>query len=192
MATNKRKSPTQTVIIPAPHLEPASLPWGDCTGTGATFKQRTTYSVTVSLTDVQANELRKTVLQFWNANKPRGGGNQPDNMEKLIRVTDPKYGGGYTVYAKTLTEFKGIPNVVNFVNGQGTKLDTTKFGSFGSGSEGRVAVKLSIFDDGDRLGVSLFLVAVKLTKYVPSTAMVDFGGDDVTDDSTLSDEKIPF
>ena len=57
-------------------------------------------------------------------------------------------------------------NVIDIRNQDGSKLDPEEFGAIGKGSEGRVAVTLTTYARKRDFGVSVFLAAVKLTKFV--------------------------
>jgi len=158
MATEKL-----TVVVPnEDDFKPAPIPFGVVSGPGVDNYDGDgkEYSVTIVLDKKMEKAYRKEVLAFWEENKPSWAGDEPANWKNIVR--DGK------VYAKTQTEFDGKHNEVPIVNHEGTKLDPEEFGSIGDGSMGRLAITLSIYTQGKKkAGVSTFLSAVKLTKFVP-------------------------
>lgn len=169
-----------TLVIPnEERCKPAELPFGVVTGEGVpdfdNVKSKgkrggMEFSLAIQLDKKQAKDFNEEIMEYWADNKPKKAGKKPANFDNIVRKGKDDYKGTFVVYAKTQIEFEGdkgtIPNVVQIVNHEGTKLDPEEFGYIGKGSEGRAAVILSVYGDDEDAGVSVFLSAVKLTKFV--------------------------
>ncbi len=135
------------------------------------------YVATLSLTKEQKKDFLKDVMEFWEEEKPKSAGNEPANFEKIVRKEED---GQLKLYTKTKTEFSGKVNIIPIVNHEGTRLDGSEFGLIGDGSKGRLAVILSLQEGKAGLGVSVYLNAIKLTKFVApaSNGASAFGKED--------------
>ena len=162
----------ELVVVPnEDKFAPCSIPFGVLGGEGILDKKKkkNVFTVIAVLDEDMNKDFRKTVLKFWENNKPKKGGKKPANWKNITREDDD---GNYRIYPKSLTEFDGKPsNGIAIVNHEGTKLDPAEFGNLGEGTKGRVAVLLMIYgeneSDADEIGVSIILSAVKLTRFVP-------------------------
>ncbi len=187
-----------TVIIPNENdFEPSEIPFGCVTGEGVdNFDgDGKEYSISIMLSKKEKKDVLETVMNFWEENKPKQGGDEPDNFENIVRDTED---GGHILYSKTRTHFGEKQNVVAIVNHEGSKLDPAEFGNIGAGSKGRLAVKMGIYTQGKRsAGVSLYLSAVKLTEFVPysgsdgSSAFGDGDTGSVSGEGEFKAEKKP-
>lgn len=189
-----------TIVVPnEDEFGPAEIPFGVVSGTGVPdFDHQKSkgkrggmdYSVTLVLNKKMDKAFRQEVLDYWEANKPKEGGKEPANFENLTRK-DKNEKGQFLLYAKSKTTFEiedkksgkvnVVENVIPIVNHEGTKLDPEEFGNIGKGSEGRTAVTLAIYGDDEDAGVSVYLSAVKLTKFVAhvgGNAAAAFGAED--------------
>ena len=119
------------------------------------------YSVAIKPDKKAKKWLVDQVMTFWEENKPSAAGDVPANFEGLLRRTDGK------IYIKTATMFDGERNEIPIVNHKGAQLDPKKYGNFGDGTLGRVSATMSIYKQGKKYGVSLFLNAVKITHFEP-------------------------
>jgi len=171
-----------TVVVPnEDKFDPAEIPFGVVTGEGVdNFDgDGKVYSSSLLLGKKEAKFFRKEVMDFWEDNKPKHGGDEPDNWDNIVRKADS---GGYILYAKTNVDFDGKQNIIAIVNHEGTKLDPEEYGTMGKGTKGRLAVTFSVYTQGKKKsGVSIFLSAVKLTEhepYVASGGAGAFGSDD--------------
>ena len=174
-----------TLVVPNEEkFNPAPIPFGVVTGEGVHNYNEDgyEYSVSIILDKKQAKDVREEVMNFWDEHKPSGAGDEPANIKGIVREGKDDYEGSFIMYAKTQTNFgEGKPNIIPIVNHEGTKLDPAEFGLIGKGSEGRLAVNLAIYVQGKKKGVSVFLSAVKLTKfekYEPSGGASAFGSND--------------
>jgi len=162
MATEK-----QTLIIPnEKDFKPQPIPFGVVTGEGVdNFDgDDKEYSVSILLDKKMKKDILNSVQAYWDEHKPSGAGDKPDNFKNIVRDTED---GGHILYSKTKTHFGDKQNIITIVNHEGVKLDPQEFGMIGEGSLGRLAVKMGIYTQGKRsAGVSLYLSAVKLTKFV--------------------------
>ena len=185
------------VVIPdEKKFDPAPIPFGVITGEGVDNynEDGKEYSVSMVLDKKQAKHLHGQVMDFWEEHKPAGAGKEPANIDGIIRKGKDEYKGTYIVYAKTQTEFNDKPNVIGIVGvdkaGVLQKLDPEEYGFIGAGSEGRLAVTFSVYVQGKKKGVSVFLSGVKLTKYVKyeaSGGVSAFGSDDKGEVSDAGD-----
>lgn len=173
-----------TLVVPnEDNFKPAPIPFGVVVGEGVDNynEDGKEYSVSIILDKKMAKDIKKEVMDFWDENKPSGAGDEPANIDGIVRKGKDDYEGTFILYAKTQTHFGDKPNQVAIVNHEGTKLDPEEFGLIGKGSEGRLAVTLAIYVQGKKKGVSVFLSAVKLTKFVKyesSGGASAFGGND--------------
>jgi len=161
------------VVVPEEErFEPADLPFGVVTGEGVpdydNMKSKgkrggLQYSASVLLTKEENKAFRKTVMDYWEDNKPKTADDKPANWKTITRKGEDS---DFILYSKTRTNFgEGKPNVIPIVNHEGVKLDPETYGGFGKGSKGRLAVTLSVYGDDEDAGVSVFLTAVKLTEF---------------------------
>ena len=174
-----------TIVVPSEDkFNPAPIPFGVVTGEGLDNynEDGKEYSVSIILDNKQAKDVKEQVMDFWDEHKPSGAGDEPANIKGIVREGKDDYEGSFIMYAKTQTNFgEGKPNIIPIVNHEGTKLDPAEFGLIGKGSEGRLAVNLAIYVQGKKKGVSVFLSAVKLTKfekYEASGGASAFGSND--------------
>ena len=154
----------RTIIVPNEEkFGPAPIPYGILSGTGATDydgNEDAEYVVAIKLDKDMEKFFRKQVLEFWEENKPADAADKPANWENIVRDG--------TLYARTKKHWDdGSTTKITIVNHKGVKLDPDEFGHPTDGSEGRVAVTLTIYKSGKKSGVSIYLSAVKFTKYVP-------------------------
>lgn len=159
-----------SMVIPNEELfGPAPIPFGVVSGEGVDNynEDGKEYTVSIILTKKQAKHVKDQVLEFWENNKPSGAGDEPSNIEGIVRKGKDDYEGSYIMYAKTQADFEGKAQHIPMVNQSGDKIDTEEYGLIGKGSEGRIAATLRIYAKGKKVGVSVFLTAVKLTKYAP-------------------------
>lgn len=163
-------SEKKLIVVPnEDEFKPAPIPFGVVTGDGVDNYNRDgkEYSVSIVLTEEMAEFFKEQLEDYWSENAPKGAEDEPDNIDSIVREGKGDYEGKYILYAKTKTNFgEGKPNVIPIVNQEATKLDSAEHGLIGKGSKGRLAVTLSTYSRGRDHGVSVFLSAIKLTKYV--------------------------
>jgi len=165
----------KVVVVPnEDEFKPAPIPFAIVTGEGVDNYDGDgkEYTASIILNKKQAKFFRDEVLEFWEDNKPSDVEDEkPANWKNIVREGKDNYEGDYILYAKTQTHFGDKPNIVTIVNHEGTKLAPEEFGMIGKGSEGRLAVVLSVYKQGKgknaRAGVSVFLSAIKLTDFSP-------------------------
>jgi hypothetical protein len=156
------------VIVPDEEkFGPAEIPFGVVTGEGVDNYEGDDkeYTVSILLSKAENKQFRKTALEFWEDHKPKGADDEPDNWEHITRK-DKENKGGFILYAKTQTHFGDKQYVIDILNHEVYKLDPLEYGSIGKGSMGRVAVTLTPYARKRDFGLSVFLSAVKLTKFV--------------------------
>ena len=160
-----------SLVIPREgDFEPSAIPFGCVTGEGVPNYDEDgfEYSASIILSKKAKKDVLETVMNHWEKNKPEGAGDEPDNFDNIVRETED---GENILYSKTQTHFGSKENKVTIVNHLQEKLDPEEFGNIGAGSEGRLAVKMGIYTQGKgskmKAGISMYLSAVKLTKFVP-------------------------
>jgi len=184
------KSNKLTVVVPnEDDFKPAEIPFAVVSGEGVPDYDKVKskgkrgenqFTATIILNKKEKKDFLETVMDYWEDNKPRDGEDEPANYDNIVRE-DKEDSSKFLLYAKSKTEFNGNPNKIAIVNHEGTKLDPEEFGKIGKGSEGRLAVTLPVYGDDEDAGVSVFLSAVKLTKfvaYVGGDASAAFGSED--------------
>lgn len=192
-----------TIVVPAEgEFPPAPIPYAVVSGDGVPDYNHIKsngkrggfeYTATVILTKKEDKHFRLQVMEFWENNKPKSAGAKPENWKNITRTDDE---GVIKLYAKTKTEFDGKPNRVTIIDGKRNNLDPEVFGRIGEGSEGRLAVGLSIYQ-GDDYGVSVYLKAVKLTKFKElvigdaSGAFSEDEGDDLSGTYVTGEDEEP-
>jgi len=177
-----------TLVIPdREKFPPAPIPFGVVSGEGVPDYDNQKsggkrggmeYSVSIILGKKERKDVLKTVMNYWEENKPKGGDDKPANYKNIVRTNDD---GDYILYSKTQVDFEGKANIVTIRNHEGVKLDPEEFGAIGKGSEGRLAVKMGVYGNDEDAGVSLYLAAVQLTEFVA------YEGGDASD--AFGDEK---
>jgi hypothetical protein len=173
------KEKLKLVVPPEGEFEPATILFGAVSGEGVDNYDGDgkEYKVAIQLDKKEAKWFRKQVLEFWEEYAPRGAGDKPANWETLLRE-DKEEDGKFVLYAKTNTEFNGQPKIIPIVNHKGAKLDPEQYGRIGKGSKGRIAVSVATYTQGKnnaKSGVSVFLDAVKLIKFVEPSSGIPFG-----------------
>ena len=128
-----KMSERKVIVIPnEDKFDPAPIPFGVVSGQGVpdydNMKSKGKrggfqYSVSIQLDKKQAKDVQDEVMEFWEDNKPKQGGDEPANFENIVRKGKDDYKGTFILYAKSKTEFDGKPNVIAIVNHEGTKLD---------------------------------------------------------------------
>lgn len=164
-----------TVVVPNENdFKPANILFGVVSGDGVPDynhvksggkRGEMQYSVTLQLGKKEAKDFKEAVLSYWEDHAPKDAGEEPINFGNILRK-DKEDEGMFLLYAKSKTQFDGKANIIPIVNHEGTKLDPAEYGSIGKGSKGRLAVTFSIYEGDDDYGVSVYLSAVKLTKFV--------------------------
>ncbi len=180
-----------TPLVPAAEFPTANLPFGVVSGEGVDNygKDGKEYTVAIALGKEEANAFKKTVIDFWNANKDGNKNDKPDNFDTMVKKKD----GTYRLYVKSKTQFEsGDPIVIQLFDAHKSPLDPEKFGKFGGATEGRVAVGLGIYSSGGKpKGVSRYIKAIQITEFAQggSDSSSLFGEEEGSDLSGAADFK---
>ena len=111
-------------------------------------------------------EMAKTIADFWNENKPKGK-KMKSNGTKSEWNKETDEATGYNLYNFwTQVSFpSGDKKVVKVFNAKATEIDL-RGKKIGNGSEGFISGAMGIYDRPEGAGVTLYLNAVQLTKFV--------------------------
>jgi len=186
---------------------PAQLMWIYISGQGkpglnaGEFK----YTATLRFPDAKsAKPFTDQIAAFWKDNKPTGATRAKTNgVKKVMRPTGEldeddapimEETGEIDIVFSTATSWPdGKPKVIKVLNAKGQELALGER-KIGNGSVGVVHGIAKIYDREDGKGVSLFLNAVQLKKYVEYTDTIDaadISGDDEDAFKSFDDEMPP-
>jgi len=142
------------------------------------------YKASIKLPKKQAKKLEKEILDYFNENKPSSyKKDEPSN--KIMQKLDD---GDYLFTFKTKTEFAdkdgNVKKVkVRLYNAKNEEKELPDGTLIGNGSKGVIRASLKTYTNGkgksQTAGVSMFLNAIQLAKFVPYVP--DSGFDEIED-----------
>lgn len=169
----------KSVMIESPIGE---LEWVIITGEGKLNTLNDTMQYTASLILDPESEDCKTFIaelhEYWEDNRPKKYKGDPKSMgyyahkvksDKTDEDGDPVYeeSGKISFAFKTGTTYKdGKAKVITLFNSKGAKVSIGDQ-KIGNGSRGRIQGVCSVYEQPKAAGVSLYLNAIQLTKFVP-------------------------
>lgn len=180
------------------------LEWVHITGTGKPDLQgEPKYQVDVVITPEQAKPFKKMVMEYWEENKPKGAkapkstGIYPHTVKdeeasKEAGETQYKETGKTVIRFKTGTTFKsGDQKIIKVFNSKGNEV-SLQGKKVGNGSRGRVNGVMAIYDFNTAArGVTFYLNAIQLSKFVEWTGGADFDAIDEEDGGFEGVEGVP-
>lgn len=148
-----------------------------------------------------ADELAKVqaeIKEFWDENKPKGKGKPKSTGVKVETDKEGEETGFTLVNMWTGTTFpNGNPKVVKTYNSKGAEVSLGSK-SIGNGSVGSLSGTMAIYENGPNVGVTIYLNAVQLSKFVEFSQDAGFEADDEEGFTGLegtdfdeSDEDVP-
>jgi len=138
--------------------------------------------------DPALKKLQQQIDDFWEANKPKGAkrpkstGIRPETVKDENDEQQPT--GNILVNFWTGIAFPdGKPKVIKTMNAKGVEVS---LGSkkIGNGSRGAISGVMDIYDNGPNKGVTLYLNAIQLTKFVEYSDDAGFAVQDDEDGFT--------
>jgi hypothetical protein len=150
-------------------------------------KGKFVYQASVIVTKDQAKEFKKIVDEFFQENKPSGY-KKDTPANKIIRdIEGDKKNKLITFSTNTVFEVDGEEQKtkIKIKNSKNQERELPEGVSIGDGSKGAISGKLAIYGDSDDAGVSMFLNAVQITKFVEYKS--DDGFEAVDDDDGFDD-----
>lgn len=145
------------------------------------------FSVNVVVPEAEAQAAIDQINEFWNENKPKGA--------KEPKSTGFKVEGGNVIFTlKTKTVYAdGKPKEIRIFNAKAEPVSLPPNTRIGNGSRGRASGIMAIYDAGVAArGVTLYLDAIQLTKFVPyKGADAGFEAEEDGDFATFATEQ-PF
>lgn len=152
------KLPKQPITTPKGELR-----WVFITGEGRpNLNGENQYQAVLVLPDgdPRAEELIEQIETFWEENKPKKAG-EPKSLG--YRTNDS---GEIEFSFKTSTTFPdGSKKKIKVYDSKAKEVD--KELKIGNGSIGRISGTMAIYDNGPNKGVTLYLNAIQLLKYIP-------------------------
>ena len=170
----------------------AELAWVFIDGEGKADlngKMRYVASLKVKSDTDGCKALKEAISTFWKENKPKGGklksSGYRTEMENDGEKTDDngdqlKKETGFTMFNFwTGTAFQdGNKRKIDIYNSKGNKV-SLQGKKIGNGSKGAISGTMAIYDNGPSAqGVTLYLNAVQLTKFVEFSGDAGFGEED--------------
>jgi len=153
------------------------LMWVFITGNGKkdlNDKDRFVASVSLPEDSAQAQRITAEVDAFWEANKPKGSKKAKSTG---IRIEEDKEGnptGNILVNFWTGTSFPdGKAKVIKTMNSRGAEVSLGDK-KIGNGSRGAISGVMDIYVNGPNKGVTLYLNAIQITKFVEYAADAGF------------------
>ena len=151
------------------------------------------YQADVVLTPEQAAPFKEMVEQFWNENKPKGAKDakslgiyphtvKDEEASKSAGENVYKETGNTVVRFKTGTTYQsGDPKVIKIFNSKGNEV-SLQGKKIGNGSRGRVNGVMAIYNiNKATAGVTFYLNAIQLSKFVEFTGGANFDAIDEDD-----------
>lgn len=141
------------------------------------------YSIDVVVSAEDAAQTIEKLEAFWDDNKPKGAKAAKSMGYKTLDSGDVCF----TLKTKT-TYPSGDPKKIRVFNAQAKEIDLPGEAKIGNGSRGRASGIAAIYDSGPTArGVTLYLDAVQLTKFVKYEAGASFGVDEEDDFGNFED-----
>jgi len=168
-----------------------NLEWVFIDGEGkADLQGNMKYSVNLVLTEEDGEQFKAVVNQFWEDNKPKGAkaakslGLYPHKTKDEAASKE----AGENIYAETgklIVTFKtgttyqsGDQKIIKIFNSKGNEVSLMGK-KIGNGSRGRVSGIMAIYNINKATsGVTFYLDAIQLSKFVEFTGGTDFGAID--------------
>jgi hypothetical protein len=160
------------------------------------------YQVDVVLTPEQAEPFKALVAAYWEENKPKGAKAPKSTGIYPHTVKDDKATkeAGENVYeptGKTVVRFKtgttyqsGDTKIIKVFNSKGNEV-SLQGKKVGNGSRGRVNGVMAIYINKATSGVTFYLNAIQLSKFVEWTGGADFDTIDEEDGGFEGVEGVP-
>lgn len=164
-----------------------TLCWMHITGEGVDNynKDGKEYSGSIILDKETGDKLKATMLAFWVEHRPAShkANAEPDNLlirDEMIKNEDgSKTSTGKVVFtARTKTTWPSGDKVKITLKGKKNNEISIGNKQIGNGSVGRIAADISIYINGRKAGISLFLKGIQLLKLIEYTGGADFGTDE--------------
>jgi len=178
---------TQKIVTPV-----GELAWVFITGQGKkdlNDKDRFCASVKYPADSAALKSVQAVLKEFWDNNKPKGKARPKSTgiKEELDKQGDPT--GFFLVNFWTGTTFPdGSPKVVKTYSSKGTEV-ALGGKKIGNGSRGAISGVAAIYQNGPNCGVTLYLNAIQLTKFVEFTDDAGFGAvEDDDEDGWTGDD----
>lgn len=170
-------------------------------------KPRFVASLYVEKDSDECKALEKCIDDFWDDNKPKGSRCKSKGYREVM-IPDPDFDGdkadapqvpmdppimAFNFWTGT-TYQDGNTRKLDIYNAKGTKVSLGGK-KIGNGSKGAISGNMDIYDNGPAArGVTLYLTAIQLTKFVPyEGADAGFGAQEVDDEDAFMgvDEEFP-
>lgn len=139
------------------------------------------YSIDIVVPQAEARGAIEALDTFWEENKPKDA-----KQAKSMGYRIDEESGNVTFTFKTTTTYpSGDPKVIRIFNAKAQEMTLPEGQKIGNGSRGRAAGTAAIYDGGKAArGVTLYLDAVQLTKFVAYQGSTGFEADleDAEDD----------
>ena len=172
------------------------LKWIFITGSGKkdlNDNDRFVASVSYPESSAEAKAVTKMIDDFWEENKPKGRKQKSKGIAKEFYPRSHEKAGEET--GNILVNFwtgivypDGSPKVIKTMNAKGVEV-ALGGRKIGNGSRGAISGAMAIYDNGPAAcGVTLYLNAVQLTKFVEYTDDAGFAA--VEDEDAFTGEEL--
>ena len=156
---------TQQIVTPI-----GDLAWVFITGEGRkdlNGNDRYVASVKFPNGSDELAKVKALIHEFWEANKPKGKGVPKSTGVKIETDKEGAESGFTLVNMWTGTTFpNGNTKVIKTYNAKGTEVNLVDK-SVGNGSRGSLSGVMAIYANGPNVGVTIYLNAVQITKFIP-------------------------
>jgi len=133
------------------------------------------YTANIVLDKDTAQTVIDKLEEFWNDNKPKGA-KKPKSMGYKPEKKDDKETGNFSFIFKTNPTYAdGTDKEIAIYNAKANKISLGGK-KIGNGSKGAISGSMGVYSaPGNQHGVTLYLDAVQLTKFVEFSEGADFG-----------------
>jgi len=153
------------------------LKWVFITGQGKkdlNDNDRYVASVAFPSDSPELESITESINNYWNENKPKGKNKFKSNGIKEEFDKDGNATGYHLVNFWTGITFPdGSPKVIKTMNARGAEV-ALGIKKIGNGSRGAISGAMAIYQNGPNVGVTLYLNAIQLTKFVEFSSDAGF------------------
>lgn len=170
---------TEQIVTPV-----GELAWVFITGKGRedlNGNDRYVASLKLANDSAELKAIKAAIKKFWDENKPKGKGLPKSNGIKAQLDNETGEETGFTLINMwTGTTFPdGKAKVIKTFNSKGIEVSLGQK-SIGNGSRGSLSGVLAIYVNGPNTGVTVYLNAIQITKFVEYSS--DAGFEDLGED----------
>lgn len=134
-----------------------------------------TYTVVYKFeSENEAHKFLGKIKKFWTDEGKKG---VPPELNTMLK--EDENGDAVLMYVQTpVVTTKGKPIKVTLVDSALAPLDSAEYGIFGGDTQGKVSIRLVIYEYKGKVGISRYLTGVKLLSFEPPATRLAFSADE--------------